>query len=555
MTMSQNDTIRMAILILVASGLTACNKGLQSVQPGEQSSYKSEETVSANSDLDEALAALEAVPAEDSEELGFSAVSYQSSFNLKFDGISRVLEVGEKLVRKALWPVWSCQHVGGPFDRRDPKKQYECGEVPYGEILNKDEKLLTVLEFEGLSGKQDGVSYTVSAVNLPIYMSRHQQAASDSILHLDSQSESSFTVREEILDRPFYRLSPEAGHLISNVCLHSPGLSFWSDSTRIHVKAKKKVLFISLKGSADIYVQPGTMSFSKAKVCSSFKTTLGQQGPKFELVQIEAPELTDLSHTGLEIRVNVKPQGILKIISSIVRLVGINLEKKVEKMLKDKIEEQVKGQIETITKEDIESGQWLVKYVNKDLFEGKVVQELEMGLSPEVESWGPGSELDLTAHLQAGCMALARHARGKWQNRFEVICRNSFELKAYLFLDSEEKRALGCYDHYFSTQDRKRNGEKAWWAKSCEIQNRFEVKTAARLAPLYECISTLLQSEPERLLQSGACEKEITYLEELVESSEYYAILAKAQDRAEEARHNVKLLRQVADRYAELVSH
>ncbi|MCB0412008.1 MAG: hypothetical protein KDD22_05745, partial [Bdellovibrionales bacterium] len=204
------------------------------------------------------LEGVEAIPVDTSTEKSIRIsgldpnipqVEYQANIDISYNDISKTIELGEELAKQFLWPVRDCSKVGSWMDFRKEKSQYECGEIPYGQIINKNEKLMYTIKFDGLDGKTNGTSYDVSGANIPIYMRRLQKRSSDKIKHLSTKSTEVVAIDNGILDNIFYRFSSSEGALMTHVCFMSPGLQIHSDKTKIRVKAKKKKWFITLKGS------------------------------------------------------------------------------------------------------------------------------------------------------------------------------------------------------------------------------------------------------------------------------------------------------------------
>jgi hypothetical protein len=511
--MKTQSLVQIAKLTLTLSALmlTACNKGMQSAGGSSSAggSGGGGGGTAQTYDLQSALEKIDAVPVQSSA--GPAKVSFQANLNADFGDAAKILNGGEKLVKAAMWPV-DCARVGTILDLRPENKQYECGEVPYGKILDNKRKEVFVFDFEGLNGKENGVEYRVSKATIPLILMRDQQAGSSSLVKLTTNKLEGVSIPQEIMESIYYRLSPENGTLRSDICAFIPGLELGSTEQKVTVHAQKKVLWIiKLKGSADIHVQPGTMSFKSAKVCSTFRSsainTAGKFKPWFRFEKIAAPEFENLKFKGLDVNVKVNLSGILKIISSILKIVGFNLEKKIAKMVEEAIVKETGSTIEKVTKNDIETGKWLEKYVNAELFKGKVVNELEKKTGPSMDAGGPGSEADLSAQIEAACKFMAQAYPGAHlENQFEQLCRSSFQIKLQFFIDNPADRAKGCYDAFFAADEAKSN---PWWKKGCKIRNTLEVIAPAPLAPFYDCVITMITDSPKAFLTANACKDEL----------------------------------------------
>lgn len=565
--------VRGLLLLLIMKTQRSCNKvvffltlmatlaTLGCGQDLSKTSVSQEPSVyeTSDTDLQQFLANVDAVPVGAKEIknsttlswLGQSIplVKYQVPLNVEFEDISRVLGFAETTANMLLWPVENCSKVGTHNDYRPRDQQYECGEIPYGKILDSKDKLVETLEFEPMKGNQDGLKYSLSGASVPIILRREQKTAKDVIQHLTTKSNQEINISNNIIDNIYYRFSSANGRLITSLCFFSPGLTITSSEQELHFKGKKKVLFLSLKGNADIEVNPGQGSFSKAKVCAAFETIIDSKGLKFQFKKIEAPQLTDIKHAGLDIDVDVDFKGVLKLINNIVKIIGINLEKIVQKKVEEKATSTVDDYVEKIKKEDIETGRWLTKYVSAKIFKGKVVKNLEEALRRQNTTRGPGSQLYLTSMVESACVLLGKTYADKLQGNFVNVCRNSFEVKGQFFLDSPEDKEKGCYASYFSPEDLKKNGQKAWWAEGCKIRSYFEITAPEDFAPLYSCISKLLNEKKVKSIDSTSCSPEIQKLEARLKDQDFSDFVKKAKGRARNILNQNELEKILKDKF------
>lgn len=496
-------------LIFIAVLISACNHKLGE-DPASSSAVPANEPSNADSGAVELQAALDnlgAIPVVDSS--GIDKVKFHSDMDMSYRDVTRVLKAGERLTKAALWQVKDCADAGGSSDPRSRVKQYLCGEIPYGNILDRNKKALYVLNFEGLSGKSNGVSYRVESETIPIWLSRHQKAADDGIESLSAKGYQKIKVEDGILDNLYYRLAPQGGGLRSDICFFSPGLEISSPEQKLTIHAEKRVWFIKLKGRANIYVNPGKLSFAKAKVCSAFKSEMAVSGgklqPKFSLLKMQAPVFTDLKHHGLAVDVDVHFSGILRLVAGVLKIVGINLESKIERAVEKAIAAQADGAVEHVITSEIQSGAWLAKYVSAEIFKGKVVSSLDNKMGTKMEGQGPGSEMDLASSIESACISLSKVHGAKLGSNFQNLCRNSFSIKVGLFLGDQVSRDEGCYEKFFSAQE---DGE-LWWKNTCRIRTSIEITAPSSLAPLYNCIANSLLANVSGSSAVGDCMQQV----------------------------------------------
>lgn len=551
--MKTNIRLKNVVFLSVAVALTAgCGQSFKA-QKATPESYQTP-----SKDLKKFLVNSQAVSLSPREaelfglESSLPAVRFNTSLDVEFGDIARALRLGEKLARVAGWKVTDCSTPSPDF--RSYEKRYSCDEIPFGDIQDSQNKLVENFVIDPMSGTENSVSYSVTGTTVPLLLKRQQFSAGDGIQHLDTNATKLITVEQDILKNIYYRFSVENGRLYTDVCLFSPGLTLQSSAQNIHVDAKKKVLFISLKGSADVHVDPGTLSFSKAKVCSKFETSITNNKLDFKFKQIEAPVFTDLAHNGLNIDVDVEFKGILKLLNGLARLLGINIEKKVQERIEARILSAAPEVFEKLKQEDINTGEWLVKYVNGAVFKGNVVKHLEAGLGQANSAQGPGSQIYLNSIVEAGCVLLAKTYNKNLRGDFENICRNSFQVRATFFSDSSTDQAKGCYSSYFSTADANpSNGQKPWWNKGCKIRNSFEIIAPEDFAPLYACIREVFETDAQSLANVGACSEEIQWLESRVNDQDFKVFMDRAAIRVKEQKYREAVETLLRDRFSDLL--
>ncbi len=248
----------------------------------------------------------------------------------------------------------------------------------------------------------------------------------------------------------------------------------------------------------------------------------------------------------------MKFSGILALISSVLKIVGINLEKKIQNEIVSQIKAQAEETFDQINDQDIKTGLWLSKYVSQKLFKGKIVADLEQNLSPQLDVLGPGSEVDLTAGIEASCIALSNTYAKSLRNQFQILCRNSFSIKAQFFLDAKDDRANGCYNHYFSSQDRGTSGNRPWWSNSCRIKNSLEVTAPEKLTPLFSCITQILTDDPAKIVKTDACSKEIELAQRLLSEQDIATLVERAKLIAGEKSKIVNRFNLISEKYKRL---
>lgn len=507
--------------------LTACGSQFEASRVGQAELAASYETPSI--DLKTYLAELEAIPAESntSRVSGEAKVQFVKDFAIPFGTVSKVLGYGESLAKTMIWPA--CNTGFQAYLPQNPSP-YACGELPLGKVLSSSEKELLVVPFEGLSGEMDGVEYTVSDAVVPVRMARLQRSSQESLNLLDTKSISSHVVPSELLEATYFRLRPKGGELEVDICFYSPGLEIYSQTTQIGVRAKKDVLFLDLKGSADITVNPGRMKFDSARVCATLSAQVSPDGKtKVQIKNVQAPLFKGLMHEGLKVSVDVEPEGILKFISGVLKVVGVNLEKKIEQKARESIQEQVRNITQDLIAGKIQSGEWFQEFLHQKGYANGVIKSLEADIGRYFKNYGPGSESQLRSWFKAACSTLAMREPTTLTKRLELLCHQRVEIKAHLFMPDDSSQSQQCYEHYFSPLTSSQVKTK-WWAKNCRIQNKIEIVAPESLSPLYSCIADILNRDPKLLKDPQSCRTELNLLVENIRLDDHFDSLGRIMD-------------------------
>lgn len=448
-------------------------------------------------------------PRTDSSAGAPGLVRFYRDLDVKFDPIANGLGNAHKSLKESLWK--DCREGSNI----DPTREYQCGEVPVGKIVDLQNKLIINIPFEGLKGKTNGVKYKVSAENIPIFLSRHQTASNDSINTLDEKVETAFEIGTGIIDSVFFRIKPNAGTLETEICIFAPGMRITSQKAKVKVKLEKEILWgmSHLRAEADVKIEPGDMTFDSADFCALFyaKTDENWQ-TKLDFQRLKAPTFKNLVHNGLKVDVDVEPKGILKVINGVLKIVGVNLAKKAEKMAKEQLQDTIEGTSKDILASEIHSGKWFHEYVKANAILKEVLPKIEAQINRTFKYLGPSSENLLQSRFRRACDSITKD----WELgsiNFDKICKASIRVKSHLFLKDAESEQAGCYSNFFRPGIRNEVKNK-WWSKNCKIKNKIEIVAAEELAPLYHCIANVINDSESDSFDIGTCEHELALLVE-----------------------------------------
>lgn len=421
-------------------------------------------------------------------------VTFEKNFGVDYNQVSLVLDFAMDLVRQRFMMLVPCSKVGTSIDLRDDKKQYECGEIPYGDIINANTKKVFEFNVERQKGKTSGVEYSVDGLSIPLFASRKQNSGTASISHLNVGKKVKFKTSTQYLKHSFIKLVPTENELYTSVCSFVPGFRISSSVLKTKGEFKKKHWgFIPLRAEAQVEVDPGYLDFDHAEICGSFKTSISDSfKPTVELVNVKIPRFANLKNVGLKTKVNVDAKGFLAFINGITKIFGYNIEKKIADAANKSIQDTVKDELDKIREGDVKSGAYFSKIVDAQLFDKIVVKDIDTALKRKLAQNGPGHPINLGHRLEAACLSVGSKLDDALGPLFAKLCRDSFKLDVGLFLTDPVSLEKGCYSHYFNPGARKdKNGKLHWWAKTCEVQNRVSLTVPKLMVPIYDCLAEL----------------------------------------------------------------
>lgn len=487
-----------------------CNNGFQA------QNSKSDFTpsyASNNENLQDYLADLEATPLASSEpqdiQTSVNRVEFLANLDINFGNISRIMGQTLESSRKSIWPNCSKEQMLAP----DYKRQYNCGELPIGDVMDSETKLLMTLPVDGESGRKDSTEYAYYGINIPLYLDRIQKKGLDKIDDLTTKSFKDIEISDQILDNFYVRLSPDSGDLTMDICFFSPGIKVYSGDNHIFAKANRRLLFLNLKVSADVNIDPGSMSFDKAKFCTSFTARVVDNETKVTINEIKEPVLTNFKHSGLKVHVDFEAYGILGVALDVARAIGFNIERKIETKLRSGIYNALEKKAQNFVANKVKSGGWFKRYLESEAFD-KIAKKIEQDLARINNSYGPGAVNNINVWYENGCRSLAKKFGSELGGLFDSLCRQSFEIQAHLFEADEESKKMGCYDFYFQPQ-KPGTPLTEWWARNCRIESKLSIRTPEELAPLYACITKFINTDPSQLNQEDQpCAYELSLLVE-----------------------------------------
>ena len=427
-----------------------------------------------------------------------------------------------------------CELAGTPADKRAVDKQYKCGEIPFGKIIGDAKKLVTTFPFSGVRGNSDGVDYTILGANFPMYMTRIQTSGQITISNLDSKKSETFTTSNKIGKQIFVRAAPKAGTLYSVICTALPGFKVYSEETTLKGHLRKETLLFNLDGDITIKVNLGELTFDSANVCAMIEAGVDRVTGKFDIkvVSIENPKLQNVKVNGYRSSVTVDTDGFINSLASILDSFGFSLQKLIENKVKESMDKLAGLEIEKLKNGDIQSGEWLAKYTNAEIFKTIFVNNIADDLAKRLQSNanGESGNLDASEYVSAACVVIVnelQEATQKELGKLYKICRFLPKVSIELFKENNEMNSLGCYQHFFDPMNSKSsNGTKKWWYDSCKLVQEVEIKSPAGFNDLYRCIFKSIETKTS--LVTNGCAKLLFSAIDRVSDSEVEELLKQA---------------------------
>lgn len=503
--------VKRLLLSALCVALIGCGQGFEAGTGSQHSqSFQSE-----NGDLNRYLNKINAFTYnEDTQspllngEPSTGVVRFYVDLDVPFDPVVTGISRAHQSAKEQLWK--DCR----PGSDVDISRNYRCGEAPTGKIVSQSRKEIMVVHQKGESGSESGATYSVDGVKVPIYMSRHQKSGTGRIKTLDSRSLKNVDIGYGLLDNVYFRLKPNSGTLETEICIFLPGMKVETDMTHTRARVKKKILWglTSLKADAKVSVDFGQMSFDSGEFCAIFYARTDENWQtKLDFQKLKAPQLKNLVYKGLKVDVDVRPKGLLKVINAVLKVVGINLEKKAEQKAREQLKEAIQDEAVEIMDGDIRSGAWFHKKLNAEAVLKEALPKVEAQINRNFKYLGPSSENYLQTKFRRACERVADKLNVGSLAEFMNFCKTNIRIKGHLFLKDQDSGELGCYSHFFKPRVRNNNRDK-WWGQGCKIRNKIEIIATEEFAPLYHCVSNVMNQGLDGNYDMESCEYELSLL-------------------------------------------
>ena len=382
-----------------------------------------------------------------------------------------------------------CQQVGSNTDSRPGKEQYNCGELPFGDIIDSKKKIVLSIDIERTIGESEGFDYDIEGKSVDYFLERNQYEGAVTIPHLDSSADKTVATSKNFGDDLFLRITPDGSQATVDACLIIPGMKTYSDPIELKGKMKKKILITSLRADVSIALNLGYMEFDSANVCASFELSFDPYGlPEFDLIKIDELKYKNLRHEGHSINVTANATGLLSFIQSITKVFGYNIEDEIETKIRVEVERKTNATM-NIRKEDIRSGKWAAEFINV-AFAQSFIKEYSTMIQQSLKDIGLG-KVKVKDSLRAVCFAAVSGTAmsNSVKDSLVNICKLAPELKIDLFHVDQQSAQKGCYSYFFNPlENENQDGSNKWWNEDCLLSTHIELEINEMLKPSIDCV-------------------------------------------------------------------
>lgn len=409
-----------------------------------------------------------------------------------------------KSVREALEQrfegVEHCEKTGQKDDPRAPERRYRCGEIPFGDVHNKDWKSITEFRIDGQSTKSDGVSISTEPVRIAVWMGRPQYQGRMEISDLDTLERRDVLTNKRFGRDLYVRYSPETvkvgtadvAALNMHFCTAVPGTYWTIPEFKVQGRGKKKVWFFSISSGFTVSVDPGKLMYRYAKACGHVQTRMNPAtlAPEVRVVSLDNPQLVDAKHDGLKVDVKVHNWLVNLVVKWFIG------QEKVNRMVRDAIQKKIDA---VVTEKDMQTGRWLEKledeYMGRKDLKKSLAQAFEKAVNSELAHMNYADPKRYKEELRKLCDQMDAGIP-QLKGIFRDECRrlvNAADLEIRPFTRRADEAALGCYSHMaslFSTREKVGDeARKKWWYHRCTQAVNVRLKIRGKAAPLLACVS------------------------------------------------------------------
>lgn len=389
---------------------------------------------------------------------------------------------------------------------------YQCGEIPFGTIVDSSRKEIFNIDISSFSGSDSGANYSLNGATISVYLNRQANASQIQIDSLDKVGTATFPTSPLLGDDVYQLLNPQNGTLLHTTCLVLPGMTASADPITLTGTVRKSVFFLlpDIVSNVTVHIDAGSMKTDATNVCLELSTTVDANGlPVVKLVKMDTPTYIGLVNSGLNVTVTASLDSFWSFINDITSLFGTNIKKIIVNAVTSRAQAVAQNTI-NVKEADVTSGAYIAKY----LAGTQTTQMLSafttsLRTTLQQNGWGNSSIQDAVKTLCVAAIA-GMSLPTEQAQQVAQLCVLAPTLNVSLFVDDESQRSQGCYGAFFNPRSPSdASGNPKWWSAGCQIKNNLQLVTSSRLVSVYSCLAGAWN---QRLVPSSVCLSELTDL-------------------------------------------
>lgn len=393
---------------------------------------------------------------------------FETTIQIPYGYILDALSVATRFVAP-----YACQWRGVEFEK-NPASVYSRNEIPCGKLLSNGYKQVAVIDVPETRNEKGSTMTSISAVQLPIWVSRFQYSGVYQERRLDSGQVESISSSPNFGDDISLRFEPNGSTGRIHLCAALPGVEVTTPPQQVRAKASYKALGVKVGESTKFNVTFGKAKFDYARGClaTDIQFDPGSFIPQLKLEVTEKPKVAGAVHWGLDIETTSWWQRMLDEVFSWFRA-----------SLLDRVVKLANREVNNYIENDLKTGEWFSKVEGEEALD-RLSRQLNQSLVRSMRASGlPLSIEELRKHLYRQCDLIPMME--DLPIDASVLCRravDSVNLGFIPFHRDANMQAAGCYSSFANIhQTRHSNGQYKTWAENCKFSLKLQAQIKAGL--------------------------------------------------------------------------
>ncbi len=437
---------------------------------------------------------------------------------------------------------YACQWRGVQYEQ-NPAAVYSRNEIPCGKLMSNGYKQVTVIDIPETRKENGSSMASLSAVQIPIWVSRFQYSGVYQEHRLDSGTVENINSSPNFGDDISIRYEPGDMTGKIHICAALPGVEVTTPGQTVKAKASYKALGIKVSEVTKFEVEFGKAKFDYVRGClaTEIKFTGDQFIPEFKLQVTEKPKVAGATHWGLKIETTSWWQKMLDEVFSWFRA-----------SLLDRVTKLANREVNKYIENDLKTGEWFSKAQGEEALDD-ISRQINQSVVRVMRNTGlPLSTTEMRRYLNRQCDLLPFLKNFPIQAR--EVCRRAVEsvnIGFIPFYRNETMQARGCYSGYANIHQTRTNGDYKTWAKECKFSMKLQVQVRAGLTEQEkQMLETLLASFKNLETWTSVVRQELNLSEE---HEQILLLVLNEASKREEKLNNLNDILKALQKYAPMV--